>query len=53
MSLIGFSAVDLVEALEDAQAGLRDLEYAVEGMKDPPEALVEAVDRIRRTLADF
>ena len=40
-------------ALEDAQAGLRDLEYAVEGMKDPPEELVEAVDRIRRALADF
>jgi hypothetical protein len=50
---LGCSAIELVEALEDARAGLRDLEYAVEGMKDPPEALVEAVDRVRRALADF
>jgi hypothetical protein len=44
---------ELVQALEDAQAGLRDLEYAVDGIKHPPEDLVEAVDRIRRALADF
>ena len=43
----------VVEALEDAQAGLRDPEHAVEGMKDPPQELVKAVDHIRRALADF
>jgi hypothetical protein len=32
---------------------LRNLEAAVEGMKDPPDDLVDAVDRIRRALADF
>ena len=40
-------------ALEDAQAGLRDLEDAIDGMKNPPEDLVEAADRIHRALADF
>jgi hypothetical protein len=49
----GYSAIELVEALEDAQAGLRELEYAVEGMKDLPQDLLDAVDRIRRALAGF
>ena len=53
MSSLGYSAIELLEGLEDAQSGLRDLEEAVEGMKDPPDDLVEAVDRIRRALADF
>jgi hypothetical protein len=53
MSLLGYSAIELVEALEDAQTGLRDLEAAVEAMKGPPADLVEAVDRIRRALAGF
>jgi hypothetical protein len=39
--------------IEDAETGLRDLEDAIEGMKNPPEDLVEAADRIRRALADF
>jgi hypothetical protein len=50
---LGYSAIELIEALEDAQTGLRDLEQAVEGMKDSPDDLIEAVDRIRRALADF
>jgi hypothetical protein len=49
----GFSAEDLLQALEDAQAGLRDLEDAIAGMKNPPEDLVEAADRIHRALADL
>jgi hypothetical protein len=49
----GFSAEALVEALEDAQAGLRDLEDAIDGIKNPPENLVEATERIHRALADF
>jgi hypothetical protein len=53
MSLTASSAEELVEALEDAQTGLRDLEDAIEGMKSPPEDLVQAMDRIRRALADF
>ncbi len=50
---LGYSAIELVEALEDAQTALRDLEYAVGGTKDPPEDLVEAVDRVRRAFAYF
>jgi hypothetical protein len=48
MSSTGFSAAteELIEALEDAQTGLRDLEDAIEGMKEPPEELVEAADRV-------
>jgi hypothetical protein len=46
-------AEELVEALEDAQSGLRDLEDAVEGMDRVPEDLAEAVDRLRRALAGF
>jgi hypothetical protein len=54
MNLLGYStAAELVEALEDAQSGLRDLEAAFEAMKDPPAELVEAVDRIRWALAGF
>ena len=53
MTSLGYSPIELLEALEDAQSGLRDLEEAVERMKDPPDDLVEAVDRIRRALADF
>jgi hypothetical protein len=53
MRSLGYSAIELVEALEGARSGLRDLEDAVEGMKNPPEELVEAVDRIRRALAGF
>ena len=47
------STEELLEALEDAQAGLRDLEYAVEGMDKVPEDLAEAVDRIRRALTEL
>ena len=53
MTSLGYSPIELLEGLEDAQCGLRDLEEAVERMKDPPDDLVEAVDRIRRALADF
>ena len=53
MTSLGYSPIELLEGLEDAQSGLRDLEEAVERMKDPPDDLVEAVDRIRRALADF
>ena len=53
MTSLGYSPVELLEGLEDAQSGLRDREEALERMKDPPEDLVEAVDRIRRALADF
>src|SRR5687768_3529094 len=42
MSSLGYSAIELLEGLEDAQSGLRDLEEAVEGMKNPPDDLVEA-----------
>jgi hypothetical protein len=52
--LTGYSAAaELVEALEDARFGLRNLEAAVEAMNDPPAELVEAVDRIRWALAGF
>jgi hypothetical protein len=51
--IVSSEVEEVVQGLEDAQTGLRHLEYAVEGMKDPPEALVEAVDPIRRALAGF
>ena len=53
MTSLGYSAIELLEGLEDTQSGLRDLEQAVERIKNPPDDLVEAVDRIRRALADF
>ena len=46
------STEELLEALEDARGGLRDLEDALDGMKAPPEDLVDAADRIRRGLGD-
>ena len=36
-----------------SKRGCATFEEAVEGMTDPPDDLVEAVDRIRRALADF
>ncbi len=53
MTSLGCSAIELLEGLEDAQSGLRDLEEAVERMKNPPNDLIEAVDRIRRALVDL
>ncbi|MGH2964768.1 MAG: hypothetical protein ACRDMH_05230 [Solirubrobacterales bacterium] len=41
---------DLQAAIEDAQNALYDLENAIGELKDPPDALVEAADRIRSTL---
>jgi hypothetical protein len=53
MNWIASSAEELVEALKDAKAGLRDLEEAIDAMESPPEDLVEAAERIHRALADF
>ncbi len=53
MTSLGYSPIELLEGLEDAQSGLRDIEDAVDSIKNPPDDLVEAVDRIRRALADF
>jgi hypothetical protein len=50
--LASSSAEELLEALDVARAGLRDLEDALAGMKAPPEDLVAAADRIRRGLGD-
>jgi hypothetical protein len=52
MNWTASSAEEVVEALEYAKAGLRDLEDAIDGMENRPEDLVEAADRIHRALAD-